>query len=443
MIYFDTSSQNDGAKIKVIGVGGGGGNAINNMIEKNIHGVEFIAANTDRQALDKNKAETKIHLGANSTRGLGAGANPDIGKEAVEISRQEIIKALEGSDMVFIAAGMGGGTGTGGAPTIAKIAKEEIGALVVAIVTTPFTWEGKKRYDTALRWIEELKKNVDSLIVIPNERLRSIMDKNTTFLDSFRKVDDVLYDATRSIAEVITCSGLINVDFADVKTTMTNKGNALIGIGEASGEDRAIKAVQSALKSDLIDNLNISSSKNILVNVTCGIDASMPEIDEIMSTLRNEVCDSTEIIFGCIIKTDEEFENKIVVTLVATGFEIQEKPLVTTATTQLVEEVVATIEETIEKPVAPKLPEIVEEKVTTEPQRLISTLGLGIRSPKGHNELSNLEKPAALRRNVEFTRLSEVRTNTQSVVIDNSNIRTKQATIAYSENPGFLRRILD
>jgi len=242
MITLDTSPP-QGAKIKVIGVGGGGGNAINNMIQRGLKGVDFIAANTDKQALDHNLAPANIQLGVETTRGLGAGADPEIGRKSVEESTNQIREVLEGSDMIFVTSGMGGGTGTGGAPLIAKIG-QDIGALIVAIVTRPFLWEGRKRGYVADLGIKELRQYVDALIVIPNQRLLDIIDKQTTFGDAFRKVDEVLYNATKGISDIISNHGVINVDFADVKTVMRGMGDALMGIGTASGEHRAVEATR-------------------------------------------------------------------------------------------------------------------------------------------------------------------------------------------------------
>ena len=256
------------AKIKVIGVGGGGNNAVNRMIESGVKGVDFIVANTDLQVLNNSKAEVKIQIGAELTNGLGAGANPQIGKEAALETKQEIEAALEGADMVFITCGMGGGTGTGAAPVIAEIS-QEMGALTVGIVTKPFSFEGKKRMDQALSGLDELKKHVDTLIVIPNDRLREIIDKSTPLVDSFREVDNVLRRGVQSISDLIAVAGLINLDFADVKAVMENRGNALIGIGMGVGEDRAAEAARQAVSSPLLET-SISGATDAIINVTGG-----------------------------------------------------------------------------------------------------------------------------------------------------------------------------
>ena len=313
MITLDTSSP-DGAKIKVIGVGGGGGNAINSMITLGLTGVDFIAANTDKQALDHNLAQTTIQLGADKTKGLGAGADPDVGKTSVEENTEEIKEVLKGSDMVFVTAGMGGGTGTGGAPEIAQLASE-LDSLVVGIVTTPFKWEGKKRMITADAGIKELRKYIDALIVIPNQKLLSIIDKNTSFADAFRKVDEVLYNATRGIADIISGHGYINVDFADVKTIMKGMGDALMGIGTATGDDRAEKASHAALNSPLLDGISIAGAKGLLVNISGGSDLGMLEVAEAVEIIGEAAGENANLIHG-VVQSDEPSE-EISVTVVA------------------------------------------------------------------------------------------------------------------------------
>ncbi len=316
-IELDTNNELQGAKLKVIGVGGGGGNAINNMINSGLEGVGFITANTDKQALDHNLSSVCIQLGPETTKGLGAGANPDIGKMAAEESIDEIKKALAGSDMVFVTAGMGGGTGTGGAPVVAGLARKE-GALVVGIVTKPFKYEGKKRIRVAEEWIQQLKEEVDALIVIPNQRLLEIIDKNTPFNDAYKKVDEVLYNATKGIADIIGNHGMINVDFADVRTIMKGMGDALMGIGIASGEDRALKATENALKSPLLDGLSIKGAKGVLVNISGSSNLSMMEIAEAVSAVEEAAGEEANIIHGVV--PNDELGDDIMVTVVATGF---------------------------------------------------------------------------------------------------------------------------
>jgi cell division protein FtsZ len=315
-IELDTS-RHEGARIRVIGIGGGGGNAINNMISKGLQNVDFIAANTDKQALDHNLSKIKIQVGREITRGLGAGADPDIGRKSIEENYEEIKDGIKGSDMLFITSGMGGGTGTGGAPVVAKIA-QELGSLVVGIVTKPFDWEAKKRKAIAEQGIEELRKYVDALIVIPNQRLLDIIDKNTGFKEAFQKVDEVLYNATRGIADIISEHGVVNVDFADVRTIMKQQGDALMGIGTAKGENRAVEATQNALNSPLLDGISVSGAKGVLINITGGSDITMHEISEAVQIVENATGSDVNLIHGVVCGDDPKDE--IMVTVVATGF---------------------------------------------------------------------------------------------------------------------------
>ena len=307
------------AKIKVIGVGGGGCNAVNRMIES-VEGVEFIVANTDSQVLNNSMAENKIQIGSELTHGLGAGANPQIGKEAALESKTELEEALKGADMVFITCGMGGGTGTGAAPVIADIAQNS-GALTIGIVTKPFSFEGKKRMTQALAGIEELKKHVDTLIVVPNDRLREIIDKSTPLLDSFKEVDNVLRRGVQSISDLIACPGLINLDFADVKTVMEKRGNALIGIGAGVGEDRAVEAANQAVLSPLLET-SIDGATDAIINVTGGPNLTLFEVEEAVETVRKSANTDINTIFGAVI--NENFTDELIVTVIATGFD-QEK----------------------------------------------------------------------------------------------------------------------
>lgn len=307
------------AVLKVVGVGGGGCNAIESMIKRGLKGVEYVAVNTDNQALIRNSASQKIQIGKNKTRGLGAGADPNIGREAAEEDRENIQKVLEGSDMVFVTAGMGGGTGTGAAPLVASIAKS-LGALVIGIVTKPFRWEGKKRMMNAEQGIHELKQYVDSLIVIPNERLLSIIDNQMTANQAFDKPNEVLYEATRGIADIITISGIINVDFADVRSVMSGSGEALMGCGLASGENRAIEAAQKAISSPLLEGVSIRGAKNILLNVTGPTNLTMQEIDEGNRVIYDAAGEEANIIFGWVSK--EEMNEYVSYTVIATGFDI-------------------------------------------------------------------------------------------------------------------------
>jgi len=313
--FEDTSAQS--AKIKVIGVGGGGGNALNNMISQNLRGVEFIVANTDAQAIERNNADSKIQLGADITRGLGAGANPQIGREAAEAEKDRLCEFMQNTDMVFITAGMGGGTGTGAAPVIAEAARD-MGVLTVAVVTKPFSFEGKRRMRQAEAGIAELRKYVDTLITIPNQKLIGAVGKNTSMLEAFRKADDVLLQAVRGIAELITHTGYMNVDFADVKAVMREtRGVAMMGSGFASGESRAIEAAERAISSPLLEDIDIHGAQGILVNVTGNEDMTLAEYDEAVSIIHNMADEDANIICGMVY--DQEADDSIRVTVVATG----------------------------------------------------------------------------------------------------------------------------
>ncbi len=316
MFEFDESIDQS-AKIKVIGVGGGGGNAVNTMISCNIHGVDFIVANTDVQALRMSKAPVKIQIGGQSTKGLGAGANPEMGKEAAIEDRERIAELLGGADMVFVAAGLGGGTGTGAAPIIADVAKE-IGALTVGVVTKPFTREGKQRLAKAEYGVTELKKHVDSLIVIPNDRLLGLAGKSMSILDAFKPSDDVLRQAVQGISDLITTSGLINVDFADVKAIMSERGMAMMGIGIASGDNRAVEAATKAISSPLLEDIDISGAKGVLVNISGSSNMTMDEFDAASRILHEKVHEDANIIVGLVI--DENLGDMVKITAIATGF---------------------------------------------------------------------------------------------------------------------------
>ncbi len=305
------------AKLKVVGVGGAGGNAVNRMIDAGLSGVEFIALNTDCQVLERNKAAMKIQIGKRITKGLGAGANPDTGKKAVEEDADEVAATLTGADMVFVTAGMGGGTGTGAAPTVAKLAKSQ-GALTVAIVTKPFDFEGKKRMSRANDGLDELRKHVDTLITIPNQRLLAIADKGTLLTDAFRIADDVLYQATKGISDLITVAGLINCDFADVRTVMLEMGDALMGTGEASGEDKAAAAAHAAISSPLLENVSIAGAKGVLINVTGGPDMTLFDVNDATGKIYDASGADANIIVGAVI--DENLKDTIRVTVIATGF---------------------------------------------------------------------------------------------------------------------------
>lgn len=322
MLEFDTNME-ELATIKVIGVGGGGNNAVNRMIEHGVEGVEFIAVNTDAQALNLSKAEVKVQIGSKLTRGLGAGANPEVGKKAAEESREQLEEVLQGADMIFVTAGMGGGTGTGAAPIIAQIAKD-LNALTVGVVTRPFSFEGRRRSTHAVSGIDSLKSNVDTLIVIPNDRLLEIVDKNTPMLEAFREADNVLRQGVQGISDLIAKPGLINVDFADVKTIMFDKGSALMGIGVATGETRATEAAKKAISSPLLET-SIDGAHGILMNITGGINLSLYEVQEAADLVTSAADEEVNVIFGSVI--NENLKDEIVVTVIATGFdEAKQKP---------------------------------------------------------------------------------------------------------------------
>ncbi len=309
------------AKIKVVGVGGGGGNAINRMVESGVKGVEFIAANTDLQVLNSSKADIKIQIGSNLTDGLGAGARPEIGKEAALESKKEIEDALVGADMIFITAGMGGGTGTGAAPIIAEIA-QSLGALTVAIVTKPFSFEGKRRMENALGGIEELRQHVDTLIIIPNDRLREIIDKTTPMIEAFKEVDNVLRRSVQSISDLIAVVGLVNLDFADVKAVMEKSGHAIIGIGIGMGEERAIEAAKQAVSSPLLE-IPITGATDAIINITGGVNLTLFEAEQAAEVVRAAAGTDINTIFGSVI--NENLSDEVIVTVIATGFDKAKK----------------------------------------------------------------------------------------------------------------------
>ena len=310
------------ATIKVIGVGGGGTNAVNRMVDSGIRGVEFVAVNTDRQALILSKAASKIQIGEKITRGLGAGANPDIGAQAAEESKSEITEALRGADMVFVTAGMGGGTGTGAAPIVAQCAKE-MGILTIGVVTKPFTFEGKKRLSQAERGIESLKGKVDTLVVIPNDKLLQIIDRKTSIVEAFKMADDVLRQGVQGISDLIAVPGLVNLDFADVKTIMLNTGIAHMGIGRASGESRAEDAAKQAISNPLLES-SIEGAKGVIINITGGANLGLHEVNTAAEIVQRSADPEANIIFGAVI--DESIDEDIIITVIATGFELDNKP---------------------------------------------------------------------------------------------------------------------
>ena len=317
-IVEDSKTYNNKTKIKVIGVGGGGGNAVNNMINTKLAGVDFIVANTDSQDLDRSSCSDRIQLGPSITMGLGAGADPDMGRASAEESISEIRETIEGADMVFITAGMGGGTGTGASPTIAQQCKES-GALTVAVVTKPFKFEGEQRMKKAMEGIAVLENHVDSLIIIPNERLKALSGKSTTFKDLIARADEVLLHAVRGISDLIMSSGFINLDFADVKKVMAQMGSAIMGMGNANGEHRALEAAQMAINSPLLEDISIDTAKGLLMNITGPSDMTMDEIDEASNYIKDEVNDNAEIFWGVVF--DDNADNEVRVTVIATGID--------------------------------------------------------------------------------------------------------------------------
>lgn len=393
------------ASIKVVGLGGSGGSAIDRMISANIKGVNFIAVNTDAQALHYNKSVQKIHIGKKTTRGLGAGMDPELGKKSAEESKEDIVNAIQGSDMVFLTCGLGGGTGTGSAPVVAEIARD-LGALTVAVVTKPFTFEGAQRREIASRGMDDLVSKVDTIITIPNDRLMQVIDKKTSLLDAFAIADDVLKQGIQGISELITVPGLINVDFADVKTIMANAGSALMGIGSGTGENRAIEAAQASIDSPLLD-LSIEGAKGILFTVRGGSDLTMHEINEAARVITSSADSSARIIFGAII--DESMQDEIRITVVATGFgrdvnkrvatdslSIPSKSTKNYAPTSFVREKVAKPEQQVDK-FAPRQIPIEEEN--EEDNRDAFNASENMSREKESQE--DLEVPAFLRRKMK------------------------------------------
>ena len=322
MIRFELAETSKlGAKMRVVGIGGGGNNAVDRMIEEDLPGVDFVAINTDSQALANCRAATKIQIGKKLTRGLGAGARPEIGRQAIEENKEAVIEVLRGTDLVFVTAGLGGGTGTGAAPVVGQLARE-FGALSIAIVTRPFDFEGKKRMHQAEIGLAELRKAVDTVIVVPNQRLLSVVGKGTSFREALKKADEVLLAATRGISDLISVTGDVNVDFADVRTVMANRGAALMGTGYGQGDNRAHEAAQEAISSPLLDDISISGAKAVLINITGGIDLTIDEVTTVSTTIRDTAGDDAEIIFGTV--HDPTLEGEIRVTAIATGFDVKE-----------------------------------------------------------------------------------------------------------------------
>ncbi|MEO5931326.1 MAG: cell division protein FtsZ [Candidatus Kapaibacterium sp.] len=435
MIELDRSVEHHGAKIKIVGVGGGGGNAVNSMIERGLSGCEFLVVNTDMQALAKNHSPIRVQVGKQLTRGLGAGANPSIGHDAANEDREELAQILSGSDMVFVTAGMGGGTGTGAAPVVAEIARG-LGALVVGIVTRPFDWEGKRRKDQAELGIKELKEFVDTLIVVPNQKLLSIIDKRTGFKEAFQKVDDVLYNATRGIAEIITGHGVVNVDFADVRTVMENMGDALMGTGTATGEYRAAEAAQNAISSPLLEGISINGSEAALINITASSDMTMMEVDEAVKIVHEAVGADANIIFGVVL--EDTLEDAMMVTVIATGFnkskeQRQTQPQQRPANVQA---------QTVPPPVVQPQQQQAQRPVVASREILTDHVPVGLDELEKYNEPAYLRRGTGIHRGgYDITRKQEEpqQQKPEEEPIEEQKEVKRQA----ADKPAFLRRIMD
>ncbi|KAA8980688.1 MULTISPECIES: cell division protein FtsZ [Gammaproteobacteria] len=376
------------AVIKVVGVGGGGGNAVRHMLSSEVEGVEFLCANTDAQALKDLDSKSLIQLGGNITKGLGAGANPEIGRQSAMEDRDRIAEALKGSDMVFITAGMGGGTGTGAAPIVAEVARE-MGILTVAVVTKPFGFEGGKRMKVADAGLKALEDTVDSLITIPNEKLLTVMGKNTSLLDAFASANDVLLGAVQGIADLITRNGMINVDFADVKTVMSEMGNAMMGTARATGDERAREAAEGAIRSPLLDDINLQGARGILVNITAGMDLNLGEFSEVGDIVREFASESATVVVGTVI--DPEMENELKVTVVATGLNAE----------------------------------------GDSPQKVVDNT----RSMDGKTDYNQLDRPAVLRRRAVASE--------GNAAVDQDSQGEQDTNVDYLDIPAFLRRQAD
>lgn len=433
-IELDTTLPPYDARIRVVGVGGGGGNAVRTMITRGLEGVEFIAANTDHQALMNNPAGVKLQLGKATTRGLGAGANPDVGRQAVEESIDDIRDALDGADMIFVTAGMGGGTGTGAAPVIARVGREA-GALVVAIVTKPFQYESRRRMQIAEHGIKELREFVDALIVIPNQRILSIVDRDVPFIEALAKVDTVLYNATKGIADIISGVGYVNVDFADVRTVMAGMGDALMGIGTARGEHRSLEAATNALNSPILEGMSIYGAQGLLVNVTGGASMTMHEVGEVVSTIEKAAGDDVNLIHGVVV--DERLEDEIAVTVVATGFRRQEeqKPKPQNADVKIT--VINTEPEAqVQIPLAARAPQEVERRQIAPMFQPMNRPGV-VPTPSGAKALDDYEVPAVMRRTAGGDAPAN---STMPPVVQPTQ---EQRSAAGGDRPAFLRRIMD
>ncbi|MEC8141051.1 MAG: cell division protein FtsZ [Bacteroidota bacterium] len=443
--YFDEKSQ-ENAKIKVIGVGGGGGNAINNMINMGLDSVEYIALNTDAQALKNSLADIKVQVGTALTSGLGAGARPEVGREAVEENRHDIEETIESADMVFVTAGMGGGTGTGGAPVVAGMARRK-GILTVGIVTTPFECEGRIRKKYALEGISELKKQCDTVIVIPNERLLDIGDESTSLIEAFAMANEVLYNATRGISDLILMPGLINLDFADVRTTMTDGGAAIMGSATAEGSDRAEIAARDAINSPLLDGVSIRGARNVLVNISAGSKLGMRETTTATSIIQQEAGDAAEIILGTVL--DESFGDQMRVTVIATGFELAEDRNSARVAPNRVAQAFQQANQADNEKAAPIPEQTIAVKKGIDVEEVSKFSRPNKDYYKGEGNLKRLDTPSYLRRDINARKedaqshAADLTTPNQAARVANFQQRTENTRRNESEQPAFLRRIMD
>ncbi|MBK7185175.1 MAG: cell division protein FtsZ [Ignavibacteria bacterium] len=448
-IELDTSSFTSDARIRVVGVGGGGGNAVRTMIARGLDGVEFVAANTDRQALMNNPAGIKLQLGKDATRGLGAGADPSKGRASVEESIDDVYDALQGSDMIFVTAGMGGGTGTGAAPVIARVGRE-LGALVVGIVTKPFAYESKRRMSIAENGIKDLREHVDALIVIPNQRILTVVDKDVTFANALAMVDTVLYNATKGIADIISGVGYVNVDFADVRTVMSGMGDALMGIGMATGEHRAIEAAQNALNSPILEGMSIYGAQGLLVNITGSSNMTMFEVSEAVSAIEKAAGDEVNLIHGVVV--DESMEDEISITVVATGFRRQdEKKSVPTTSSASTNSYAPVIEIVRPAPEPEAAPDAYRPAATTQPSPIAPSTTQDV-------DMNDVNVPAYIRKQREMEqrnmagmpREEPPSTGSVPIVPPSSNEAVggypspiRKAAGGGGNQPAFLRKIMD
>jgi cell division protein FtsZ len=402
MVFEFEESETQNARMKVVGVGGGGGNAVNRMIEERLDGVEFISVNTDAQALLNSKSDIKIQIGKKLTRGLGAGARPEIGRQAIEENRDEVGRVLGNADLVFVTCGMGGGTGTGAAPIVCEMAREA-GALTVGIVTKPFLFEGRKRMRQAEMGISEMRKSVDTMIVVPNERLLAVVGKGIPFGEALKKADEVLLHATQGISNLISVTGLVNVDFADVRTVMQNGGSALMGTGIGRGENRAMEAAQQAISSPLLDNVSIAGATGVLVNITGGSDLTLGEVHQINEIVHDAVGDDAEIIFGAV--NEPAMQGEIRVTVIATGFDRAVQPGTSTIQAEAAGARAALVTPVIPFPAQRTRPMVTPPRNASTPdvtrRPLTTPGGSKTAEEKSSQDLSDMEIPTFIRRQMD------------------------------------------